>query len=121
MKVRHGCGGRKTSLPFYQKTKGSGIMVSDFVEEHGGYLQLTDGEFEEAKQLFLNIEQNARQLLEYGADKEGYWTGDRFMKQVEIAANIADFKYERNNHTIVWLFDQSSCHRSLMEKLCLQK
>ena len=90
------------------KTKGSGIMVSDFLEEHGGYLQLTDGEFEEAKQLFPNIEQNARQLLEYGADKE---TGDRFMKQVEIAANIADFKYERNNHTIVWLFDQSSCHR----------
>ena len=23
------------------KTKGSGIMVSDFVEEHGGYLKVT--------------------------------------------------------------------------------
>ena len=40
------------------KTKGSGIMVSDLE----GYLQLTDGEFEEAKQLFPN---KTRQLLEY--------------------------------------------------------
>lgn len=31
--------------PFIKpKTKGSGIMVSDFVEQHGGFLQLTEDE-----------------------------------------------------------------------------
>ena len=47
------------------KTKGSGIMVSDFVEEHGGYLQLTDSELEQAKQHYPGIKKSARQLLEY--------------------------------------------------------
>ena len=37
------------------KTKGSGIMVSDFVEEHGGYLQLTDAELVLAKERFPDI------------------------------------------------------------------
>ena len=103
------------------KTKGSRIMVSDFVEEHGGYLQFTDQQLEMAKQQFPGIKQRARQLLEYGAEKEGYWTGDRFMKQVENAAKIADFKYPKDDYTIVWLFDQSSCHRKFDEQALLAK
>ena len=31
------------------KTKGSGIMVSDFVEEYGGYLKLSPEELDHAK------------------------------------------------------------------------
>ena len=103
------------------KTKGSGIMVSDFVEEHGGYLQLTDAELVLAKERFPDIRPSARQLLEYGADKEGYWTGDRFMEQMKNAADIADFKYERSQYTVVWLFDQSSCHRKFDEHALLAK
>ena len=37
------------------KTKGSGIMVSDFVEEHGGYLKLLPDEVDEAKSQYPNI------------------------------------------------------------------
>ena len=43
--------------------------------------------------------------LEYVAEKERYWMGERFMKHVENAANIADFKYKEQ----LWLFDQSNC------------
>ena len=32
---------------------------------------------------------------------------------------IAQFKYETNNHSLVWLFDQCSCHRKFHE-LALQ-
>lgn len=32
------------------KTKGSGIMVSDFVKEHGSFLKLTNEEFQQAKE-----------------------------------------------------------------------
>ena len=57
-------------------------MVSDFVEEHRGYLRLTDTEFALAKKTYPGIQQSARQLLEYGAE-EGHRTGDRFMEQIE--------------------------------------
>ena len=99
------------------KTKGSGIMVSDFVEEYGGYLQLSPDVFEHAKRQYPDITPSARRLLEYGADKEGYWTGDRFMEQMRNAADIASVKY--GSHTILWLFDQSSCHRKF-DKHALQ-
>lgn len=65
------------------KSKGSGIMVSDFIEERGGYLHLTDDEFERAKQADPTIRKYARQLLEYGEAREGYWTSEKFMKQIE--------------------------------------
>ena len=40
------------------------------------------------------------------------------MGQIRNAANIADVKYGAT-HTIVWLFDQSSCHR-MFDDLALQ-
>ena len=54
------------------------------------------------------IVQEAQQLLEYRAEKDGYWTSDHFMEQVKNAAKIAEFK-------LVWLFDQSSCHHKFHE------
>ena len=66
------------------KTKGSGIMVSEFVEENGGFLKFIDAEFTRARESNPEITQSAQQLLEYGAEKEGYWTGDRFMKMLQI-------------------------------------
>ena len=54
----------------------------------------------------------ARQLLEYGAEREGYWTSEKFMLQMKKAVQIAEFKYNQSTHTIIWLFDQSSCHKA---------
>ena len=79
----------------------------------------SDEEHEGLKRTKPRCPQAARQTLEYGAEKEGYWTGDRFMKQVETAADIAEFKYPAATHTLVWLFDQSSCHRK-MDNMALQ-
>ena len=41
--------GKKGEFMIRPKSKGSGIMVSDFVDERNGYLQLTDEEFERAR------------------------------------------------------------------------
>lgn len=103
------------------KTKGSGIMVSDFVEEHDGYLAFTPEEHHAAKAKSPSIPQSARVLFEYGADKEGYWTGDRFMSQVKTACDIAEFKFNPEKHTIVFVFDQSSCHRKFDETALIAK
>lgn len=58
------------------KSKGSGIMVSDFVDEQSGYLALTDTEFMNAKRKDSTIRQYARETLEYGESREGYWSND---------------------------------------------
>ena len=94
------------------KTKGSGIMVSDFVEEHGGYLHLSEDELDAAAEIDPEFPYEARQLLEYGAEREGYWTSEKFMLQMKKAVQIAEFKYNPSTHTIIWLFDQSSCHKA---------
>ena len=88
------------------KTKGSGIMVSDFVEEHGGYLCLSEDELGTAAEIHSNFPYEAREFLKYGAERDGYWTSEKFILHVRIA----EFKYNPAMHTIVRLFDHSSCH-----------
>ena len=97
------------------KTKGSGIMVSDFIDQHNGYLRLTDTEFAVGKTADPQMVQMARALLEYGAEREGYWTSEKFMANIKNAAKIAMHKYPASSYTVCWIFDQSSCHRAFAE------
>lgn len=83
------------------KMKGSGIMVLDFVKEHGGYLCLTDEEHVCLKEMKPQCPQAVRQTLEHGTEKEGYWTSAQFMQQVEFTADIAKFKYPAVTHTLI--------------------
>ena len=102
--------------PYIQpKTKGAGIMVSDFITQHHGFLRLTDQQHAIITSWKPNFPKSARVLLEYGGDKEGYWSAEKFMANVKDAADIADFLYPTELHTIVWLFDQSSCHRAFSD------
>ena len=59
-------------------------MVSDFIEEKNGYLVLTDAEYETAKSNDLYAEKYAQQLLEFGENKEGYWTSDMLLLKLEV-------------------------------------
>ena len=88
-------------------------MVSNFVDVHSGFLRLSDTEHDLAKTTDPDFPKTARVLLEYGADKEGYWTSEKFMVNIEVAARIAEFEYPSDKHTIMWLFDQSSCHQAI--------
>jgi hypothetical protein len=97
------------------KSKGAGIMVSDFIDEHNGFLCLTDTEHQIASASNSNFPKAARALLEYGAGKEGYWTSEKFMNNVRDAVAIASFKYPPGRNTLCWIFDQSSCHRAYSE------
>ena len=67
-------------------------MVSDFVDEGQGYLALTEEEYERASQNDSATPKQARQLLAYGENREGYWTCEKFMQ-----------------------LDQSSCHTAMAE------
>ena len=49
-------------------------MVSDFIDEHSGFLARNDEEYERAKAANPYVKKYAREFLEYGESKEGYWT-----------------------------------------------
>ena len=97
-------------------SKGSGIMVSDFVDERQGYLALTEEEYECASQNDSAIPKQARQLLAYGENREGYWTCEKCMQQLEAAVKIAEIKYPKaDGWKWVWIFNQSSCHTAMAQ------
>ena len=85
--------GTKHDHMLVPKSKGVGIMVSDFISEKIGYLYLTDVEYEGAKSKYPESTQKAaRAFLEYGESKEGYWTSEKFMNQIKQSAKLAEFK-----------------------------
>ena len=79
-------------------------MVSDFIKQWGGFLRLIETE---AVCAGASFPKTARVLLEYGAEKEGYWNSDRFMANIKDAVAIAEFKYppgpERNTLIFIYL------------------
>ena len=86
-------------------------MISDFVDEYNGYLRLTAEEHEEALKKIPSIKCQARVFLEYGENKQGYWTSEKFMDQIEDSVKIAEVKYPcEHGYRLVWVFDHSLCH-----------
>ena len=108
--------GMKGEKMMKKKSKGAGIMVSDFIDEHNGFLALTDEEYQAAKVTNPNIRPYARECLEYGESKEGYWTRDKFIAQMHRAIEIAEIKYPKEGGwRHVWVFDHSSCHAAMTD------
>lgn len=108
--------GLKGSKMIKPKSKGAGIMVSNFIDEHNGFLAFNDEEYERAKAIDPNFKKYAREFLEYGESKEGYWTRDKFVAQMERAIKISEFKYpKKDGWRHVWLFDHSSCHAAMAD------
>ena len=91
------------------KIIGASIMVSDFIKQRGGILRLTETE---AIRAGASFPKTAHVLLEYGEDKKDYWNSDRFMANIKDAVAIAEFKYPPEKNTLIFIFDQSSCHKA---------
>ena len=109
--------GTSDTITIKPKSKGSGIMVSDFIDEHNGYLALTEDEHQKAKEVYgSSVKKEARVFLEHGEGREGYWTSERFLSQMDAAVKIADIKYPKSEgYKVVWVFDNSSCHNAYAE------
>ena len=108
MMAKDGYGQRRATNPYDQR--GRGIMVSDYIDEHNGYLGLTDQEYEDARVNYTNLWKYGRFLLRYESASEGYWNSENVLIQVKQAITIAEIKYPSCSHNIVFLFDQSSGH-----------
>ena len=99
----------------HPKYQGHGLMVSDFVTECNGLLQLTDEEYRLAAEANPSIRKYARELIKFGAGNVGYWNSARFLIQMKRATAIADIKFPSNKFSKVWLFNPSSGHCAFKE------
>ena len=116
MMIRAHSGVPGTHTSCVLRAKGLALLVSDFICEQHGYLALTSEEYETAKLTDTTIRMQAREFLEYGEAREGYWTAEKFMKQLKVAVQIAEVKYPASEGwKHVWLFDHSSCHAAMAD------
>ena len=51
-----------------------------------------------------------------GSVVDGYWTNDRFLRQVTKVVEIAELKYPSQGHSLVFIFNQSSNHSAFAEE-----
>ena len=102
-------------LTIRPKSLGRGIMVSDFISEHDGFLSLTDEEHAQAKVKYPAIPKSARVLFKYGAQAEGYWNYEKFLIQVANAIQISETIYPKEKYSLVFILDQSSGHTAYPE------
>ena len=86
-----------TNIALRGKSLGQAIMVSDYIDEAGGFLTLDKFE--------------AREYLEHS--KEGYFTNKRFVEQALKAVDIFNAKYP--GIIGMFIFDNAPSHRKLSE------
>ena len=99
------------------KSRGSGIMVLDFIDEYNGYLRLANKEYRQAAGRVDGLQREARAFLEYGKEHEGYWTAKKFLGQLENAIKIAKVKYPKEHgYRVCFVFDHSSCHGTFADE-----
>lgn len=89
------CHKEETAVP-YTKGEGASQMVADFVSADYGWLRSPDG-LEEARRLF-----------KAGKNREGYFTNENILEQVEKAMNILEKSFPHDNHKFA--FDNASTH-----------
>ena len=88
--------GMKGEKIMKKKSKGTSRMVSDFITEQDSFLALSDAEYQRAKETNSELTNPyAREFLECGENKEGYWTMAKFLKQLRRAILLAEIKSKR--------------------------
>ena len=91
-------------------------MISSYIDEHSSFLCLTDQECERMKKNNKPAKKFACQFLEYGENREGYWTQDKFMEQMKTTVDMAEFKYPKEEGwRHVRVFHHSSCYAAMAD------
>eukprot|EP00734_Pompholyxophrys_sp_LG126_P000344 Pompholyxophrys_sp_v1_NODE_126_length_1714_cov_9.523235.p1 type:complete len:149 gc:universal NODE_126_length_1714_cov_9.523235:634-1080(+) len=90
-------------------------MISDFICEEAGYLQLTEEQFEAYKikqaanpDMIKLDSRKARVVFEYGKNRQGYWGHEHLVKQLNQAMAIHEFLFP--TYEALFVLDNSSGH-----------
>jgi hypothetical protein len=99
-------------MPLRKKGNGRSIMVSEFLLEACGRLQLS----EEEKRIHPNVPVEARCYLTPGRNQEGYWTVEDLLNQIKNKA-IPIFETKFPDAIAVFAFDNSTNHTAYAKML----
>jgi hypothetical protein len=90
-------------------------MVSGFVTEEVGWIELSDAQFaaRKARDTLSTLPQSGLAYLEIGKNNDGYWTNDKFLVHVDINIRIAEILFP--DCDLVLALDHSGNHRKLRE------
>ncbi|CAB4474979.1 unnamed protein product [Rhizophagus irregularis] len=102
---QRGVWAKNGELPLRKKGNGKSIMVSEFLTEIDGRLKLKPTDIEQ----YPTVPAEAREYLEPGKDREGYWTAENVLNQIKTKA-IPIFEILHPNCIGVFAFDNSSNH-----------
>lgn len=94
--------------PLRPKGQGRSIMVSEFLCECHGRLQLS----EEQHRLHPDIPKEAREIIKPGKNADGYWTNSDLVKQVRQKA-IPIFQILHPGCEALFAFDNSQNHHAM--------
>ena len=97
-------------MPLRKKGNGKSIMVSEFVSEACGRLQLS----EEERENHCDIPAEARCYLTPSKNDENYWTIEHLLKQIKEKA-IPIFEVKFPGATAVFTFDNSTNHAAFAD------
>ena len=61
------------------------------------------------------IAQEAREIMKYGENRDGYWASEKFQKHVGKAVAIASWLYPPHENTVLFLFDNAPTHKKMPE------
>ena len=100
----------KGEWPLLPKDQGKSLMVSDFIDEFGGFLTLTEEELKRRDEEDPTVPLLAREVTEVGAQHDGCYDSDKFCLQVAKATRIAAFKYPPERYDVYFVFDQAKTH-----------
>ena len=94
------------------KTKGVTIMVSDYRAARRFFATDRD----RSNLCWCQHSKDSTCIAQVQSRKEGYWNRDRVWLTLRyVAAAIAEFKYPPEKNTLVFIIDQSSCHKAYAE------
>jgi hypothetical protein len=113
-----------------KKGDGKGCMISCFVSEEVGFASFSENEWNEFiefrrvmkgrnKEPFFFLVKFDRMyyptmhMFEYGKEREGYWTGDNMVEQIEECMDALEFKFPM--FQFMFQFDFSSGHAKYPE------
>ena len=100
----------KGEWPLLPKDQGRSLMVSDYIDEFGGFLALSEEKVKRRDEDDPTVPLLAREVIEVGAQHDEYYDGDTFCLQVAKAAHIAAFKYPPQRFAVYFVFDQAKTH-----------
>ena len=110
------CEKDRTQKQLLQKSQGQGVMVSAFINETDGFLELTDGQLQKCNEQRQKAGKvplpdgasNSMRRIVIGIAHDGYWNGDNQLCQTDEIIDMFQAKYPTKK--AIFVFDNSAGH-----------